>query len=398
MAEQQSVINLEWMDQEVRRYRSELVAAQQRINAQQDEIRDLNRHIEELEGRLAAQQTQMNRINVLERALEQYKEEIRLLVEQQEETYQQDRRESARIKLIEQDSVNRGLNELRKSWAGIPRLEEEIELRAAEERRLNETLLAVRQRTMDLEKRIDTVVRPIPYLEEQRTRDAKYIAQLQEQTASLLKSVDGMTNRLLVVEELSRRNGQNVEDLVNIRRELQERQRRFLEEMQLSDQQRERKVEQWTAADEVREQRMREFAEQMRIAAEQYQKGRSTLANLESLGERLQREQHEVAELQRLTEERQRGKMDEWESETEKRWQREKLLWEQQWHDHDRRNAEQLERLKVVEERSEVAAEQVDHLWDVIVDDLRLQNEMMQNRTIRLSEEIEARRNRKRSQ
>ena len=398
MAEQQSVINLEWMDQEVRRYRSELVAAQQRINAQQDEIRDLNRHIEELEGRLAAQQTQMNRINVLERALEQYKEEIRLLVEQQEETYQQDRRESARIKLIEQDSVNRGLNELRKSWAGIPRLEEEIELRAAEERRLNETLLAVRQRTMDLEKRIDTVVRPIPYLEEQRTRDAKYIAQLQEQTASLLKSVDGMTNRLLVVEELSRRNGQNVEDLVNIRRELQERQRRFLEEMQLSDQQRERKVEQWTAADEVREQRMREFAEQMRIAAEQYQKGRSTLANLESLGERLQREQHEVAELQRLTEERQRGKMDEWESETEKRWQREKLLWEQQWHDHDRRNAEQLERLKVVEERSEVAAEQVDHLWDVIVDDLRLQNEMMQNRTIKLSEEIEARRNRKRSQ
>ena len=398
MAEQQSVINLEWMDQEVRRYRSELVAAQQRINAQTDEIRDLNRHIEELEGRLAAQQTQMNRINVLERALEQYKEEIRLLVEQQEETYQQDRRESARIKLIEQDSVNRGLNELRKSWAGIPRLEEEIELRAAEERRLNETLLAVRQRTMDLEKRIDTVVRPIPYLEEQRTRDAKYIAQLQEQTASLLKSVDGMTNRLLVVEELSRRNGQNVEDLVNIRRELQERQRRFLEEMQLSDQQRERKVEQWTAADEVREQRMREFAEQMRIAAEQYQKGRSTLANLESLGERLQRGQHEVAELQRLTEERQRGKMDEWESETEKRWQREKLLWEQQWHDHDRRNAEQLERLEVVEERSEVAAEQVDHLWDVIVDDLRLQNEMMQNRTIKLSEEIEARRNRKRSQ
>jgi len=398
MAEQQSVINLEWMDQEVRRYRSELIAAQQRINAQQDEIRDLNRHIEEVEGRLAAQQTQMNRINVLERALEQYKEEIRLLVEQQEETYQQDRRESARIKLIEQDSVNRGLNELRKGLASIPRMEEEIELRAAEERRLNETLLAVRQRTMDLEKRIDTVMRPIPYLEEQRTRDAKYIAQLQEQTASLLKSVDGMTNRLLVVEDLSHRNSQNVEDLVNIRRELQERQRRFLEEIQLSDQQRERKVEQWTAADDAREQRMREFAEQMRISAEQYQKVRSTLANLELLGERLQREQHEVAELQRLTEERQRGKMDEWESETEKRWQREKLLLEQQWHDHDRRNAEQLERIKVVEERSEATAEQAGHLWTVIVDDLRLQNEMMQNRTIKLSEEIQARRNRKRSQ
>jgi hypothetical protein len=395
MAEQQSVINLEWMDEEVRRYRSELVGAQQRINAQQDEIRDLNRHIEELESRLAGQQTQMNRITVLERALEQYKDEIRMLVEQQEETYQQDRREASRIKLIEQDNVNRSLNELRKSLGSIPRLEEDIELRAAEERRLNEALLAMRQRGMDLEKRIDTVVRPIPYLEEQRTRDAKYIAQLQEQVASLIKSADGMTNRLLVVEDLSNRNTQNVEDLVNIRRELQDRQRRFLEEMQLSDQQRERNIEQWAAADEVREQRMAEFAEQMRIFADQYQKVRSALTSLETLGERLQREQHEVTELQRLTEERQRRKMEEWESETEKRWQRERLLWEQQWHDHDRRDAELLERVKVIEGRSEASAEQVSHLWEVVLSNIRLENEMMQNRTIKLSEEIEARRNRK---
>jgi hypothetical protein len=395
MAEQQSVINLEWMDEEVRRYRSELVGAQQRINAQQDEIRDLNRHIEELESRLAGQQTQMNRITVLERALEQYKDEIRMLVEQQEETYQQDRREASRIKLIEQDNVNRSLNELRKSLGSILRLEEDIELRAAEERRLNEALLAIRQRGMDLEKRIDTVVRPIPYLEEQRTRDAKYIAQLQEQVASLIKSADGMTNRLLVVEDLSNRNTQNVEDLVNIRRELQDRQRRFLEEMQLSDQQRERNIEQWAAADEVREQRMAEFAEQMRIFADQYQKVRSALTSLETLGERLQREQHEVAELQRLTEERQRRKMEEWESETEKRWQRERLLWEQQWHDHDRRDAELLERVKVIEGRSEASAEQVSHLWEVVLSNIRLENEMMQNRTIKLSEEIEARRNRK---
>jgi hypothetical protein len=87
--------------------------------------------------------------------------------------------------------------------------------------------------------------------------------------------------------------------------------------------------------------------------------------------------------------------MEEWESETEKRWQRERLLWEQQWHDHDRRDAELLERVKVIEGRSESSAEQVGHLWEVILSNIRLENEMMQNRTIKLSEEIEARRNRK---
>ena len=81
MAEQQPIINLEWMDEEVRRYRAELIAAQQRINSQDEEIRELSRHLEDLEGRLAGQQTQLNRITSLERALEQYKTEIRLLVD-----------------------------------------------------------------------------------------------------------------------------------------------------------------------------------------------------------------------------------------------------------------------------------------------------------------------------
>ena len=397
MADQQPIINLEWMDEEVRRYRTELSALHQRINAQDEEIRELSRHAEDLEARLAGQRTQLNRINVLERALEQYKEEIRLLVEQQEDVYQQDRREASRIKLIEQDSTSRAINDLRKNLTVIPRLEEEIGLRAAEERRLNDGQLGLRQKAMDLEKRIDTEVRPISYLQDQRTRDARNIAQLQEQTSALVKAADGVNNRLLVVEEISHRNRQNVEDLVTIRAELQQQQRRFLEEMQMVDQQRQQQNDVWADADEAREDRMREFAEQMRTFSEQYQKIKSTLANLESLGERLQREQHEVSELQRLSEERQRSKMDEWESQAEKRWQREKLLWDQQWHDHDRRNVQQLERIELVDGRSQHSEEQVVHLWETISDDVRLQLEVAQNLAIRTSEQIESRRNRKRS-
>jgi len=368
MTDQRPIINLEWMDEEVRRYRNELIAAQQRINTQNEEIRQLARHIEDLEGRLASTQTQLNRISILERALEQYKEEIRLLIEQQDEAYQQSRREAARIKLIEQDNINRSLAELRRGLTSIPRLQEELELRAAEERRLNDTQLALRQKVMDLEKRLDTDLRVVPYLQEQRARDAKSIAQLQEPVASLTKSHDGLTNRFLVVEEISHRNRKNVGDLITIRTELQRQQRRFLEEMQMADQQRQRLINEWADLEEAREQQMREFSKKMRLSTEQYQKIKSAMANLESLGERLQREQHEVTELQRLTEERQRNKMEEWETLAEKRWQREKLLWEQQWHDHDRRNAEQVERLGTTEERSTHNEAQIGHLWEVTAD------------------------------
>jgi len=395
MAEQQPIVNLEWMDEEVRSYRTELMAAQQRIDSQDEELRQQARHIEDLEGRLASVLTQLNRLNVLERALDQYKEEIRLLVGQQEETYQEDRREDARIRLIEQDGLSRSLSDLRKGQAAIPRLEEELELRAAEERRLNEIVLALRQRVLDQEKRIDVGLRPVSFLQEQRTRDSKNIAQVQEQAASLLKSMDNLTNRFLVVEEISHRNRQNVEDLINIRTELQQQQRRFLEEMQMAEQQRQRLAKEWDELEETREERMREFGEEMRLYNLEYTKIKGAMANLESLGERLQREQHEVAELQRLAEERLRTKMDEWDAQAEKRWQREKLLWEQQWRDHDRRNAEELERLSLVDERSEVNEEQIVHLWDVIADDMRLQMQAVQNRMIRTSEHIDTHRGRK---
>jgi hypothetical protein len=395
MSEQQPIINLEWMDEEVRSYRTELMAAQQRIDSQDEELRDQARHIEDLEGRLAGVLTQLNRLGVLERALEQYKEEIRLLVAQQEEAYQQDRREDARIKLIEQDNVSRALSDLRKGLTPIPRLEEELGLREAEEQRLNEVLLALRARVMEQEKRIDIGLRPIPFLQEQRTRDSKNIAQVQEQAASLLKSIDNLANRFLVVEEISHRNRQNVEDLIGIRSELQQQQRRFLEEMQMAEQQRQRMVKEWGELEEAREQRMHEFGEEMRLYNQEYARIKSTLASLEAVGERLQREQHEVAELQRLAEERLRTKMEEWDAQTEKRWQREKLLWEQQWRDHDRRNAEEQERLSVVNERSEENQAQIVHLWDVVADDMRQQLQAMQNRMIRTSEHIETHRSRK---
>lgn len=392
---EQPMINLDWMDEEVRRYRNELITAQQRINAQEEELRQQARHIEDLEARLANTQTQLNRINVLERALDQYKEEIRLLIEQQEESYQQDRREAGRIKLIEQDNLNRSIAETRKGLAPIGRLQEELELRLAEERRLNEAQLIMRQRVMDLEKRIDTSIRPIPYLQEQRGRDAKYIAQLQEQVASMTKGVDGLTNRFLVVEEIAHRNRQSVEELVTIRSELQQRQRRFVEERQMEDQQRDRLLREWEEVEQAREQRMHEFSEQMRLFSDQYQLSRNSLTTLESLGERLQREQHEVSELQRLAEERQKSKMEEWEAQSEKRWQREKLLWEQQWHDHDRRNGVQLERIKVTEERSELNEEQVGRLWELMLEEIRLHTAAAQNREIKLSEQIETYRKRR---
>lgn len=395
MTERQQIINLEWIDEEVRRYRNELITAQQTIESQAEEIRQQARRIEDLEGRLANTQAQLNRIALLERALEQYKEEIRLLLEQHEEAYQQDKRETARLRLIEQDNLNRALGELRKGLTPIPHLQEQLDIQSAEDQRLNEVQMALRQKVMELEKQFDLGLRPIPFLQEQQGRLSKYVAQLQEQSAILLKRADTVENRLTAIEDLTQRNRQSIEELITIRTELQQGQRRFIEEMQVAEQQRQRLFKEWSELEESREARMKTYGEQMRQFVDQGQRIKAAMSALESLGERLQREQHEVAELQRLAEERLKTHMAEWEAQAEKRWQREKLLWEQQWHNHDRREAEQLERLNETETRSLDNETQIAFLWESLLDDIRLRNEMAQNHLIKMSEQAEARRGRK---
>ncbi|MBN1583984.1 MAG: hypothetical protein JXA89_24965, partial [Anaerolineae bacterium] len=100
-------------------------------------------------------------------------------------------------------------------------------------------------------------------------------------------------------------------------------------------------------------------------------------------------------ELQRLSEERQRNNLEEWEAQSERRWQREKLLWEQQWHDHGRREAEELERLTLVEERSSDNEEQVGYLWETLNDDIRMRNEASQNHLIKIQEQAQTRRSKR---
>ena len=213
---------------------------------------------------------------------------------------------------------------------------------------------------------------------------AKNIAQVQEQAASLLKSVDGLTNRFLVVEEISHRNRQNVEDLVTIRTELQQQQRRFLEEMQMADQQRQRMVKEWEELEEAREQRMHEFAEQMRLYS-------------------------------RAVSPRSRARWPTWNrwasacsasstrSPSCSAWPRSDS--EPRWKSGRRRRRSagsgkscsgsssgttttgatprSWSGSSIVDERSEVNEEQIVHLWDVVADDMRQQVQAIQNRMIK---------------
>ncbi len=360
-----------WLDEERRRDRADLVKAQQRLEGQAGQIEDLTSAVQSLEGRLASAMAQLTRMERIERAMEQLRNEIVLMIQKQEEERRQAEREAARARLIEQENLSKTLADIRKELPRISRLEEELQLRRAEEQRLGEATLILQQRIAEVGKDLETRLRNLPYIEEQRARDARRIAELQGETTELLKRTEAQVAKLSLLDEQTQRHKSQVEQLTVGFEALKQEQRTFIEEVQIKEQQRQRQMSTWEAEFAAYQERMDEYGKRMQRSTEQYGLVKKALAELEQLEERLLRNQNEVAELQRIAEERQKQQLERWDAEQEKRWKRQLLLWEQQWHDHDRRNDEQLARLGVVEERSADNEAQVAALWEAVEEQAR---------------------------
>jgi len=354
-----------WLDEERRRDKDEIARLQSMLDAQAEALRDQARHIQELEGRLASVQSQLTTLSVLERSLQQFKDEIVLLVDRQEEQRQGEARDAARVRLIEQDKQAKQFSEIRKDLERLPRLEEELNLRRAEDQRLGGEVLDLRHKYEELDQTLETRLRNVTYLEEQRTRDARRTAQLEEETTDILKRVEAQGSRVQILEEVARRNEHRLGEMDTSEAERARQRREFTESVQRAENARERQMFEWRETMESLQQRMDKAAEQMRRHHEQYMESKRMLEDLLKLEERLNRGYAEAAELQRLAEARQRTKLEESQAENEKRWKKQTLLWEQQWRDHDRRNDQQLSLISTLEELTRLHTMDLATLWNI---------------------------------
>jgi DNA repair exonuclease SbcCD ATPase subunit len=344
--------------------------------------------MQELEGSLARTRAQLTKFPQLEKALDQLRAELVLLVEQKEEQRRKTDLDAERVRQLERASQTRVLGEIRKELQKLPRYEEELQLRRAEDQRLGEVLLNLQQQITDFGRDLENRTRNLPYLEEQPRQNAKRIAELQQETPELFKRTEEQSAKLQLIEELVRKNDHRIGELDLAGAQLKQKQGEFFESVRLAEQQRERQMNEWTEQMEQQRQQMKGYEVQMRQTAEQYEKNQQALAALEKFEERLKQEQAEVAELQRLAEKRQKHQMEEWQTENEKRWKTNMLIWEQHWRTQDRWNQEHAARFVPLEESSKVNRSQIMALWQTWQDYARHHIGEMQDRIVHADEKV----------
>jgi len=380
---------VKWLDEERRRDKTELAKLQQRVESQTAEIAEQARRTQELEGRLARTQAQLTKFPQLEQALDQLRNELVLLIEQHDEQRRKAEMDAERVRRVERDSQARVLGEIRKELQKLPRYEEELQLRRAEDQRLGEALLNLQQQMADLGRDLEDRTRNLPYLEEHPRQNAKRIAELQQETPELFKRTEAQSMKLQLLEELVRRSEHRIGELDLLGPELKQEQKEFFESIRLSEQQRGRQMKEWAERIEEHRQSMEEHAAHIQQSKEQYERNKQSLAALEKVDERLKQDQAEVAELQRLAEKRQRHQLEEWQAENEKRWKKHMIIWEQHWREQDRWNEEHSERFVPLEESVKVNRAQITALWQTWEEYARRQIGEMQERIVHAGEKFE---------
>ncbi len=361
LAQLEQMVN--WLDEERRKDKEELARLRQRLEQQLLAADEQLRRFQELDSRLSALQTQVARFARFEQSLEQLRKELVALVEQADEKFTAAQREAERSRLMEREAQTQAIAELRKQLEPLPKLEEALEARRTEEQRLNQMILEQRPKILALQDRLDEQIHATRVVEEQRAHDAKRIAQIQETASEVLRRTENLTAKAQLLEDGLRKAEQQIAAIQATRDDLRTEQRQFMEEQLVAEQKRKRQLDEWAQEFAQQQKRLADFSATMQVYKDFYDKNRHALESLEKLQTHLSQRQAELAEMQRLSEERQKKALQEWHEENEKRWKQEALATEHAWNQQQRLNETFAKRLDALEAAAKSMDVELGQMW-----------------------------------
>jgi hypothetical protein len=355
---------INWLEAERKRDKATLSTLLERVQGLSNELADQSKRVQELREDLAATQLTANKLAQFDRLFEQLKADLVGEMDRRGESYQKALREAEQLRKVDLEATNRTLADIHKELSRVKSLEDEMSLRRAEDRRLGEQQARIGQRVEDLTVRTEERIQNMIFLEEGRRQDNKRIAQLEEGSASILKRIEALAAKLVLLDENVQRVPLRIAEITQQMAD----QDKVVEEMRLNDFRRSQEMKSFVedvgkvvnplqdfiATSQFNLQRIQELA-----MANQH-----SLDGIQGFQNRIEKRQSEVSEMQRISEDRMRKQVEEWQAEQEKRWKRQILTWTEQSQEHDRLHGTWEMRVEQLELASADYARQFKVVWD----------------------------------
>jgi uncharacterized phage infection (PIP) family protein YhgE len=371
---------IEWLDEERRRDKQTIATLEERLTQQQDTLSTLQRRLSSIESdQSVIHATSTTGANIDTDLLEQLRKEMRQLLENAEAKRLTAERELERRAGLERQNLTRPVQELTEKITKLERTTTEVPVLQMERERLSTIITNLQQRFEDLLKRLEEPERRLTFIEEQRRNDVRRIAELESETPELKKQLEGMRPKLTLLEDLTLRNERRIQELQNTERDRREQIQQFIDQQTLLLQQRDQQVADLLKKMSDQDGMMKQNFERFETWTDAYRSMKNIIDDFNRIGERLERRISEVAETQRLSEERFRQEWNDWRSDDSKRWKQFTLSTDESWRLHDKEFERFVERFETLLGLVQPLSDGLERLWKLERERALMYREYYQN-------------------
>jgi chromosome segregation ATPase len=356
----QALQTLKWLDEERRKDKATIAKLEERLQEQQRILTRQSAQIQQLESSLASVEGVLSQVDEFEQMVSNYKKELTYQLEQRDESWRKDQAEFKRLRQIEHEAIKEHLNRLEKELRVLRRYEEQMTARQAEEERITERIQALEVALADLNKRVEEPTHAVSYLEERRRSDHRRLTEFEKEIPDLHRKIDNLAQKVPLLEEHLQKQQSRIEQAVQETR----RYGQPIEDLRVASFQREQKVQRYLDQGEEVAQELERLREQTHGFIERRQQVKRALSALEKFQTRIERRQDEMAERQRIAEERVEREWEEWQTARAKELKKQELVLEQRRDEQQRVDDEQQRHLEALEAAADLYREQLRALWE----------------------------------
>ena len=356
---------IEWLDEERRRDRGMIALLEERLAQQSELITQLTRRLEGMESEHSTFRTTFMPNSREAEISEQLRTEFQQMIEATESKRLVAEREAERRSEIARESVSRMVRDVTDRTDKLERAIEELPAARIERDRVAAALAAVQQRVEDLVKKFEEPERRITFLEEQRRQDSRRISDVQSEMPEIQKQIDAIRPKMESIESMVLRNEKRILDLQAAERDRREEMQQFTDQQVLLLQQRDQQVNELTRSFGAYDEDMKRYMERFETWAETYRQMKKIVDDFERIGERLGRRINEVAEMQRLSEERFRQEWNDWVADDQKRWKQFTLTNDEAWRNHDKQLDQHRHDLEAMRAAFDPLRNSLERMWQL---------------------------------
>ncbi|MCB8945721.1 MAG: hypothetical protein H6658_18385 [Ardenticatenaceae bacterium] len=342
---------LEWLEEERRKQTRKVAELEQKFTLQERELKGREDRIQQLERQLAAITAQQARQLQFDTELAQFKDDIVQMIEQYDQRRLQSEKEIDQLRRIEQEGTVRELASIRKELPHIPRLQQDMELRQAEEARLANLIGGLTGRITAVQNEVETWQREFSFVEEKERQNSRQIADLQNSLPEISKRIDPIYERLELLSASVLRNEAQVRSASEGQESLRETIKSWLEQVQLGEYERKKQMEIWRETLAEQEDRLRQHEKGWIPVMDQFKEAKMVLQTLADWQTQIEKQQREASELLRVESHRLQSRWDNYRQENDKRWRTFDVETEQRWATVNRTDRQLQEQIHAIEEK-----------------------------------------------